>query len=109
MRIKRRGGGVCLYVHNSLQYKVINYLTIGNDQETINSVFVEIDKTTTNTKRNYYLSTQEACTYFQTLIDYYFKESFQKQTVTITYRNRYSWMPIHFVLKRIRHTSIEKP
>ena len=27
------------------------------------------------------------------MIDYYFKESFKKQTVTITYRNRYPWMP----------------
>ena len=41
---------------------------------------------------NYYLSTQEAYTYFQTLIDYYFKESFKKQAVTITYINRYPWM-----------------
>ena len=41
---------------------------------------------------NYYLSTQEAYTYFQTLIDYNFKESFKKQAVTITYRNRYPWM-----------------
>ena len=41
---------------------------------------------------NYYLSTQEAYTYFQTLIDYYFKESFKKQAVIITYRNRYPWM-----------------
>ena len=39
-----------------------------------------------------YLSTQEAYTYFQTLIDYYFKESFNKQAVTIAYRNRYPWM-----------------
>ena len=47
LRIKRRGGGVCLYIHiNSLQYKV------RNDQETLNSVFVEIDKNTTNTKCN---------------------------------------------------------
>ena len=52
LRIKRRGGGVSLYIHNSLQYKVRNDLKIGNDQETINSVFVEIDKNTTNTKRN---------------------------------------------------------
>ena len=35
-------------------------------------------------ENNDYLSTQEAYTYFQTLIDYYFKESFKKQTVTIT-------------------------
>ena len=39
-----------------------------------------------------YLRTQEAYTYFQTLIDYYFKESFNKQAVTITYINRYPWM-----------------
>ena len=52
LRIKRRGGGVCLYIHNSLQYKVRNDLKIGNDQEAINSVFIEIDKNSTNTKRN---------------------------------------------------------
>ena len=52
LRIKRRGGGVSLYIHNSLQYKVRHDLKIGNDQETINSVFIEIDKNTTNTKRN---------------------------------------------------------
>ena len=52
LRIKRRGGGVSLYIHNSLQYKVRNNFKIGNDQETINSVFVGIDKNTTNTKLN---------------------------------------------------------
>ena len=49
LRIKRRGGGVSLYIHNSLQYKVRNDFKIGNDHETINSVFVDIDKNTTNT------------------------------------------------------------
>ena len=29
---------------------------------------------------------------FQSIIDDYFKESFKKQMVTITYRNRYPWM-----------------
>ena len=43
--IKRRGGDVCIYIHNSLQYKVRNDFKIGNDQEIFNSVFVEIDKT----------------------------------------------------------------
>ena len=43
-------------------------------------------------ENNYYLSTQKAYTCFQTLIDYYFKESFKKQAVTIAYRNRYPWM-----------------
>ena len=51
LKIKIRGGGVCLYIHNSLQYKVRNDFKIGNDQETLNSLFVEIDKNTTNTKR----------------------------------------------------------
>ena len=45
-----------------------------------------------NWENNSDLSTQEAYTYFQTLIDYYCKESFKKQSVTITYRNRYPWM-----------------
>ena len=40
----------------------------------------------------YYLSTQNAHTHFQTIIDYYFNEIFKKQIVTITYRNRYPWM-----------------
>ena len=52
LRIKRRGGGVSLYIHNSLQYKVRNDFKIGNDQESIDSVFVEIDKNTTNNKHN---------------------------------------------------------
>ena len=43
-RIKRRGGGVCLYLHDRLQYKVRDGLQLGNDPETINSVFVEVDK-----------------------------------------------------------------
>ena len=41
LRIKKRGGGVSLYIHNSLQYKVRHDLKIGNDQETINSVFIQ--------------------------------------------------------------------
>ena len=48
LKIKRRGGGI----HNCLQYKVRNDLKIGNDQEAINSVFIEIVKNSTNTKRN---------------------------------------------------------
>ena len=40
-RIKERGGGVCLYLHDTLQYKVRDYLKLGNDPETINSIFVE--------------------------------------------------------------------
>ena len=46
------GGGVSLYIHSSLQYKLRNDLKIGTDSETINSVFVEVDKNTTGTKRN---------------------------------------------------------
>ena len=41
-----------LYIHSSLQYKPRNDLKIGNDPETINSVFVEVDKNTTGTKQN---------------------------------------------------------
>ena len=52
IRVKNRGGGVSLYIHGSLQYKLRNDLKIGNDPETINSVFVEVDKDTTGTKRN---------------------------------------------------------
>ena len=54
-------------------------------------------------KTNYYLSTQETYTYFQTRIDYYFNESFKKQTVTITYRNRYPWMN-NSLRTKITHT-----
>ena len=52
IRVNNRGGGVSLYIHGSLQYKLRNDLKIGNDPETINSVFVEVDKNTTSTKRN---------------------------------------------------------
>ena len=52
IRVNKRGGGVSLYIHGSLQYKLRNDLKIGNDPETINSVFVEVDKDTTGKKRN---------------------------------------------------------
>ena len=32
---KKRGGGVCLYMHDTLQYKVRDDLTLGNDPETV--------------------------------------------------------------------------
>ena len=44
IRPKKRVGGVALYLHNVLQYKVRNDLRIGSDPESINSIFVEIDK-----------------------------------------------------------------
>ena len=40
-RPHKRGGGVCLYLHNALQYKLRNYLKHGNDPEYVNSVFVK--------------------------------------------------------------------
>ena len=52
IRVNNRGCGISLYIHGSLQYKLRNDLKIGNDPETINSVFVEVDKNTTDTKRN---------------------------------------------------------
>ena len=52
IRVNKRVGGVSLYIHGCLQYKLRNYLKIGNDHETINSVFVEIAKNKTGTKRN---------------------------------------------------------
>ena len=52
IRVNNRGGGVSIYIHCSLQYKPRHDLKIGNDPETINSVFVEVDKNTTGTKRN---------------------------------------------------------
>ena len=51
-RLHKRGGGVCLYMHNVLQYKLRNDLKLGNDPEFVNSVFVEIDKSTIHTKKN---------------------------------------------------------
>ena len=50
--VNKRGCGVSLYIHGSVQYKLRNDLKIGNDPETINYVFVEVDKDTTGTKRN---------------------------------------------------------
>ena len=43
--VNKHGGGVGLYVHSNLQYKLRNY------SETINSVFVEIDKNAADTSR----------------------------------------------------------
>ena len=47
-RHKRRGGGVSLYIHNILQYKIRNDLVIG---DVVNSVFIEIIRSSTNTKQ----------------------------------------------------------
>ena len=49
LRPKKRAGGVALYLHNVLQYKVRNDLRIGSDPESINSIFVEIDKSCVGT------------------------------------------------------------
>ena len=48
-RHKRRGGGVSLYIHNILQYKIRKDLVIG---DVVNSVFIEIIRSSTNTKNN---------------------------------------------------------
>ena len=48
-RSKRKGGGVSLYIHSTLQYKLRNELQLGGE---VNSVFVELFKHTTNTKYN---------------------------------------------------------
>ena len=40
IRSFKRGGGVSLYLHFSLQYKLRNYIKIGTDSETINSVTI---------------------------------------------------------------------
>ena len=48
-RSKKKGDGVSLYIHSTLQYKHRNELQLGGD---INSVFVELFKHTTNTKYN---------------------------------------------------------
>ena len=49
IRENRKGGGVSLYVHNTFQYKVRNDLQLGG---VVNSVFVELLKSTTNSKHN---------------------------------------------------------
>ena len=48
-RQKKRGGGVSLYIHKALQYKVRKDIQIGGDT---NSIFIEILKTSMNTKTN---------------------------------------------------------
>ena len=52
LRPKKRAGGVALYLHNVLQYKVRNDLIIKNDPESTNSIFVEIDKSCVGTTRH---------------------------------------------------------
>ena len=49
LRPKKRAGGVALYAHNVLQYKVRNDIKIGNGPESINSIFVKIDKSCVGT------------------------------------------------------------
>ena len=49
VRPERKGGGVSLYIHSALQYKLRRDLQLCGDA---NSVFIEIYKTTTNTKHN---------------------------------------------------------
>ena len=44
-----RGGGVSLYILDTLQYKLRNDLQLGGE---VNSVFIEIFKASSNTKRN---------------------------------------------------------
>ena len=60
-RPKARGGGVCLYIHSSLQYKMrrdlipTNQNIIKNSKhhhQEVNSLFIEIDKKSTLTKHN---------------------------------------------------------
>ena len=48
-RPKQKGGGVSLYIHSLLQYKPRKDLQLGGD---VNSIFVEICKSSTNTKYN---------------------------------------------------------
>ena len=48
--LKKRGGGVSLYL--VLHYRLRNNLKIGNDSDSINSVLVEIDKSTGGTNHN---------------------------------------------------------
>ena len=55
-RPNKRGGGVCLYLHNTVQYRLRNDLKIGNYPESINSIFIEIDKSSTGTKHNLLIS-----------------------------------------------------
>ena len=52
LRPKKRASGVALYLHTVLQYKVRNDLRIGSDPESINSIFVEIDKSCVGTARH---------------------------------------------------------
>ena len=48
-RPKRKGSGVSLYIHSLLQYKPRKDLQLGGD---VNSIFIEIFKTSTRTKYN---------------------------------------------------------
>ena len=51
-RHQKRGGGVCLYLHSVIQYKLRNDLKLGNNPELVNSVFIEIEKSTIGTIKN---------------------------------------------------------
>ena len=49
-RPNKRGGGVSLYLHNSLQYKLRDDLKVGDSPGTVNSIFVEICKNSIGSK-----------------------------------------------------------
>ena len=85
--------------HNAV-FCVLNDTTVFNDKHVYikrNFCKRNISKLCTFLKNKlwnniYYSGTQESFTEFQRLINNDFNKSFNKQTFTVTYKNRYPWM-----------------
>ena len=50
VRIKKRGGGTSLYIHNDIQYKIRTDLSLPKQQ--YESIFIEVEPSIFSTSRN---------------------------------------------------------
>ena len=86
--MKKRGGGVALYLHNVLHYRLQNNLKIGNDSYSINSVFVEIDKSTAGTKHNIIVG----CVYRPLWVDLSYLNKLLNNVLDLLHGNHYVFL-----------------
>ena len=86
-RHKRRGGGVSIYIHNIIKYKIRTVLVIS---DVVNSVFIDIIRSSTNTKHNVicgcvYRPPFMSVKFFNELLELFFcKLQYEKKYIYIT-------------------------
>ena len=88
LRPIKRAGGVALYLHNALKYKVRNDLKIGNDPESINSIFVEIDKSCVGTTHHIIVG----CVYRPPWVDLSQFNELLSKTLNVLNKNHYVFL-----------------